>query len=157
MKTLSVVGSNIEIDLTHSDATRYTGTREDLIAAGYATLDMFPEGRKRTKYNLGSDLPDDLQFATHYVKGGRWEVRRWHAPREEREAWNPDAFRNNTRATAAAVFAVLIGTIKHGKTHRFTPVDQERIDRGFRDLLDVFAQAEVVRPESDRPYLRPVG
>lgn len=64
--------------------TTYTGTREQLIAFGIAMPDQFPEGKKRLKWQIskGSDNfpPDD--FSTKKLKGGIFEVKKYHEYRE---------------------------------------------------------------------------
>ena len=61
-------------------ATTYTGTRDQLIALGFARPDHFPEGRKRIKcqitYEPGCDGADD--FRTKKLKGGCFELLKWH-------------------------------------------------------------------------------
>lgn len=67
--------------------TSYTGTREQLIAFGIANPDQFPEGKKRLKWKIsrGSDNfpPDD--FSTKKLKGGIFEIKKYHEYRAPSE------------------------------------------------------------------------
>lgn len=79
--------------------TRYIGSKEQLIAAGFADESHFPEGRKRIKH--GGKFEDRNQWYITKMKGGRFELDKWHDERRppqkqksERCFSSPEDFRN---------------------------------------------------------------
>jgi hypothetical protein len=62
--------------------TKYTGTKEQLIAAGFAKSDHFPEGKKRLKCHFTPGVirhPDEFQMKK--IKGGRFELKKYNENR----------------------------------------------------------------------------
>lgn len=107
---LRVISAGIEKEES-SSWTRYTGTKEKLIAAGVATEDMFPIWPKRVKDNYGPDTTLEDKYSTKYIKGGRYQLRRYHEYRElpkRPPAWNPATFRAELQRQAGAFLGMLI-------------------------------------------------
>lgn len=60
--------------------TRYIGSKEQLIGAGFADESYFPEGRKRVKCapRNWADVPNRKWWCINKIKGGRFELRKDH-------------------------------------------------------------------------------
>lgn len=75
--------------------TQYIGSKEQLIAAGFADESYFPEGRKRIKWNTRGD--DDYWYVKK-LKEGRYKLRRHHEyaqPAKKKEDFydSPESFK----------------------------------------------------------------
>lgn len=70
--------------------TIYTGTREQLIALGFARPDQFPEGRKRLKWDYSMANSIEEGWAIRKIKGGTFELKKSHKNRgavTKTDAW----------------------------------------------------------------------
>lgn len=137
--------------------TEFTGSREALIAGGFATEAMFPEGRKRTKRLLGPGGSWDLKFDTKYLKGGRWTVRRWHEAKEAPRRpipWDPEKYRAGLLVGARAALQIFVVDIANGEsehkaygqsTHQLNDTDQQKVAALAEQIVEVIRHAVIER------------
>lgn len=149
-----VIENRIEIEYGEF-CTVYTGTREDLIAAGVADKAMFPSGRNQAISNLRPEVPLNRRWITRDIKHGRFEICQWHERRSlprPPASWNPQAFRENVTRCADASLQALIQKIAGDieaedhdgiATHRFADADQQRIRQLHAQLIDVIRNARI--------------
>lgn len=155
-QSLGLAGYPVEI-ASKRCYTTYTGTKEALIAGGFAIESMFPEGRKRNKYHLGRDIPEEQQYTMEYRKGGVFVLQRWHEPEEPPKVptpWNPEEFRTSLLAGAHAALNVFLIVVASGEserstygspTHRLSQKDQDKLANLADQVLAVIANAEIER------------
>jgi hypothetical protein len=107
---LRAMHSKLEIE-RQDCYTRYTGTREDLIAEGVASDDMFLEWSRRTKKQFSPGMVGEPAWKVAYKKGSRFAVTLWHADREsplEPAPWNPADFKRGLSLQAGVMMNFFI-------------------------------------------------
>jgi hypothetical protein len=141
--------------------TEYTGTREDLIAGGIATPDMFPKGRKQVSSHFGETLTEN--WIVSRLREERFIVTLMHdrdVGRDPSRPWNPVAFKDKLLRHTAGAFDYMVlqaaaGDVEKEKfgrvTHKLSEKDRQRLLALREQALHIIRQARVERGER---YLR---
>ena len=164
MTNIHVVPDSIEIR-QRSLYTTYTATREDLITAGLATEDMFPVWPKRVKDNFAPDIEFGDQWLVRYLKGGRFDLTRWHSmeePPRHANPWSQEEFKSWMLATVESMFKILENYASgeaeaknYGMvTHRLSESDQKDLVAMRHRMVDLISRATVKRAAQPRPQLK---
>lgn len=148
--------------------SRHTGRREDLINEGFATEDMFPEGRKRVKSD--HHFTNSTSWSVNKRKGGIFEVRWWPAhpkcgePELPREEWNPGEYRRRLLESLEFSKLMFLNSARGGQrrsdmlsAHKMAGPDLQLALQKFHEIEMIFTNARVERIGGDCvPYLRRV-
>ncbi|SCY74947.1 hypothetical protein SAMN05216420_11641 [Nitrosospira sp. Nl5] len=72
------------ISADHPRYTDYTGTKDQIISLGLALDHDFPVAPKRLTYGWpAGGFKPELDFQIRKIKGGRFQLRRWHEERKQ--------------------------------------------------------------------------
>ncbi len=154
---MKCVRNRLEIEKSEF-CTRYTGTKEELIAAGVAGGVTFPVWPKRTTRNCFRDTPQDQRYGITYRKGGRFTLKRWHDPKESRKEpapWDPAAFKVSLLGYGRVFSLFLLdqasGACEHFKcgnskaTHRLSAADLDKLRALQCQITNVINKATIER------------
>lgn len=137
--------------------TEYTGTREDLIASGIASQDMFPRGRKQVSSHFGQTLTES--WIVSRLREERFIVTIMHERDQAANRalpWDPVGYKDKLLRHAAGAFDYMVlqaasGDVEKEKfgraTHRLSEKDRQRLSALREQALHIIRQARVERGE----------
>jgi hypothetical protein len=153
MSTIHILRSRSRIEIERREVyDTFSGTREDLIAAGIASEAMFPEWPKRVLWDYqvqGDGQPPG--WKVQRIKGGRFVVTRWHELRRTPAPWDPDDFRVSVGNAAIWATDRLLEFCQGDETHCYSELDWEWITYHKTELLREIWHAEIV-PKRRRAF-----
>ena len=94
--------------------TKFTGTRQDLVAEGVVSEAHFPVPPKRVKRTHGPDTPSGEDVCVRRIPQGRFEVLRYHPPTEKlpvrsEEYSSPEAWCHSREIRITTLLTILEG------------------------------------------------
>ena len=150
--------STTPIEIIRGDSgtwSTYTGSKDQLIAAGFANESFFPEGKKRTKSWRHGDT--GKYWSIKQIKCGRFTLRKDHEyqplphPKDERYSC-PEIFKDRAIGFAGRILSIVMddlnGNVEYSKYEERTIwVDDESMQEilmAEARLLEAIRNARVV-------------
>lgn len=120
-------------------ATVYTGSREKLIALGFARPEQFPDGTRRVKSDYSMDNIVDEGWRTKRIKGGLFQLKKSHALRAPKSPVALEKFELNYRPDLDGKYA---WELLQGRWSALDEQSLEEISDVIDDIVEVVENAQ---------------
>lgn len=170
-RSVSTVAPSIRVERSPHDWYKVTGSRAELVAAGVACTEWFPQGRKRTAHGGKFEIVDNKCSMTGSIQkhaGDCFELRFWHVTDAHRKLLDslmpaepivPPTPEEIAREQAEAVecwghmLECAWRMSSNGKDYRLAERDQERFLEALRTARAILNTATIVNVKQEQAAL----